>query len=140
MQQLLVWCAVFFGFYAGLSGAYHVYLTSHPRRVLVAVDASFPMHTVWSQVPETLAALQARRYTLFSLITDKARVHTWQPQLELGHVQPYAPRALSQLLDHQKYPEIAAADQVYVVTNAAHSATLAADTRWHIVQLSPLAP
>ena len=140
MKQFLVWCAVFFGLYGGLSGAYHLHLTSHPRRVLVAVDTSFPMQAVWSQVPHTLDTLQTRRYSLFSLITEKARVHTWQPQLALGHVQPYAPRALVQLLDHQKYPEIAAADQVYVVTNAAHSATLAADARWHIVQLSPLAP
>ena len=98
------------------------------------------MHTVWSQVPETLAALQARRYTLFSLVTEKVRVHTWQPQFDLGHVQPYAPRALAALLDRQRYPEIAAADQVYVVTNAATSAALAADARWHIVQLSPLVP
>ena len=138
MKQLLIWCAVFLGLYGALSGAYHLHLTRHPRRVLVAVDTSFPMQAVWSQVPDTLAALQGRRYTLFSLITDKAKIHTWQSQLDLGHLQPYAPRALSQMLDHQRYPEMGAADQVYVVTNVAHGAALAADKHWHIVQLQPL--
>ena len=140
MKQFLLWCVVFFGLYGVLSGAYHLHLTRHPRRVLVAVDTSFPMQAVWSQVPDTLAALQAQRYTLFGLITDKARIHPWQSRLELGHLQPYAPRALAQMLDQHRYPELAAADQVYVVTNAANSAALAEDKRWHIVQLQPLAP
>ena len=123
-----------------LSSAYHLYLTRHPRKVLVAVDTSFPMQAVWSQVPDTLATLQAQRYTLFGLITDKVRIHPWQSRLELGHLQPYAPRTLTQMLDQHRYPEIAAADQIYVLTNAANSAALAEDKRWHIVQLQPLAP
>ena len=140
MKQFLLWCAVFCGLYGVLSSAYHLHLTRHPRRVLVAVDTSFPMQAVWSQVPDTLAAIQAQRYTLFSLITDKARIHPWQPRLELGHLQPYAPRTLAQMLDLHRYPEMAVADQIYVVTNAINSAALAADKRWHIVQLQPLAP
>jgi len=44
------------------------------------------------------------------------------------------------MLDRHRYPEIAAADQLYVVTKAANSAALAEDKRWHIVQLQPLAP
>jgi len=140
MQQFLLWCAVFCGLYGVLSSAYHLHLTRHPRRVLVAVDTSFPMQAVWSQVPDTLATIQVQRYTLFSLITDKARIHSWQPRLELGHPQPYAPRTLAQMLDLHRYPEMAVADQIYVVTNAINSAALAADKRWHIVQLQPLAP
>jgi hypothetical protein len=140
MKPFLLWCVVFFGLYGVLSSAYHVYLTRHPRHVLVAVDTSFPMQAVWSQVPDTLATLQAPRYTLFGLITDKVRIHPWQSRLELGHLQPYAPRALAQMLDQRRYPEIAAADQIYVVTNAANSAALAEDKRWHIVPLQPLAP
>ena len=140
MKQFLVWCVAFLGLYGVLSSVYHLHLTRHPRRVLVAVDTSFPMQAVWSQVPDTLAALQAQRYTLFSLVTDKARIHPWQPRLELGHLQPYAPRVLAQMLDPHRYPEMAAADRIYVVTNATNSTALAADKRWHIVQLQPLAP
>ena len=140
MKHFLVWCVVFLGLYGVLSSTYHLYLTHHPRRVLVAVDTSFPMQAVWSQVPDTLAALQTQRYTVFSLITDKARIHPWQSTLELGHLQPYAPRALAQMLDRHRYPEMAVADQIYVVTNATNSTALAEDKRWHIVQLQPLAP
>jgi hypothetical protein len=140
MKQFLLWCAVFLGLYGVLSSTYHLYLTRHPRRVLVAVDTSFPMQVVWSQVPDALDALQEQRYTLFSLITDKARIHPWQTRLELGRLQPYAPRALAQMLDSHRYPEMAVADQIYVVTNATNSTPLAEDKRWHIVQLQPLAP
>jgi hypothetical protein len=140
MKPLLLWCAVFFGIYAGVSAAYHVLLNLHPRRVVVAVDASFPMQAVWSQVPDALAALQARRYTLFSLTTDKASIHTWQPHLQLGSIQPYAPRALAHLLDRNRYPDIALADQVYVITNATDHAALPADIPWRLVSLQPLAP
>jgi len=140
MKQFLLWSVVFLGLYGVLSSAYHLHLTRHPRRVLVAVDTSFPMQAVWSQVPDTLTALEAQRYTLFSLITDKARIHPWQSRLELGHLQPYAPRALAQMLDPHRYPEIAAADRIYVVTNAINSAGLVQDKRWHMVQLQPLAP
>jgi hypothetical protein len=140
MKQFLLWCVVFFGLYGVLSSAYHLHLTSHPRRVLVAVDTSFPMQAVWSQVPDTLAIIQVQRYTLFSLITDKVRIHPWQSRLEFGHLRPYAPRALAQMLDRHRYPEMAVADQIYVVTNAINSTALAEDKRWHIVQLQPLAP
>jgi hypothetical protein len=44
------------------------------------------------------------------------------------------------MLDQQRYPEIATADQIYVVTNASNSTALAAAKRWHIVQLQPWAP
>jgi hypothetical protein len=140
MKPLLLWCAVFLGVYASVSAAYHVLLSQHPRRVVVAVDASFPMQAVWSQVPDALAALQARRYTLFSLMTDKASLHTWQPHLQLGSIQPYAPRALAHLLDRNRYPNIALADQVYVITNATDYAALPADIPWRLVSLQPLAP
>ena len=91
-------------------------------------------------MPDTLATIQAQRYTLFSLITDKARMHSWQSRLELGQPQPYAPRALAQMLDRHRYPEMAVAEQIYVVTNAINSMALAEDKRWHIVQLQPLVP
>ncbi|MGE3535800.1 MAG: hypothetical protein AB7N91_00020 [Candidatus Tectimicrobiota bacterium] len=140
MKPLLRWCAVFFGLYAALGTACHLYLTQHPRTVLVALDTSFPMHPVWPQVPATLAALQAYRYALFSLVTDKTSLHTWQPQLTLGSVQPYAPRALEALLDPRRYPALLSADRVYVVTNAASSPLLTAHPRWQLVPLQPLAP
>ena len=140
MKLLLLWCTIFFGVYASVSVAYHVFLSAHPRRVVVALDASFPMREVWSQVPETLATLQAQRYTLFSLITDKSSIHTWQPHLVLGTIQPYAPRALAHVLDRHRYPEILLADHVYVITNAIDHTALPGDVPWHLIALQPLVP
>ena len=36
MKQFLVWCVAFLGLYGVLSSTYHLHLTRHPRRVLVA--------------------------------------------------------------------------------------------------------
>lgn len=140
MQRFLLWCAVFLGLYAGIGFAYHVYLSRHPRKVVVAVDTSYPMHMVWAQIPATLATIETQRYTQFSLITDKARVHSWQPRLTWDARQPYAPRAFSQMLDRQTYPELAEADEVYVLTNAEPRAIAAGTLRLRFVQLQPTAP
>jgi hypothetical protein len=140
MKQFVIWCAIFVGVWAGLSGAYHLYLTRNPRKVLVLVDTSFGMHTVWAQMPEVVERFRHRRYTVFSLITDKARLHSWQARLTLGNITPYAPRALAKMVDRQRYPEIDAADQVYIVTNASDIAALPDAKEWHVVQLCPLAP
>jgi hypothetical protein len=39
------------------------------------------------------------------------------------------------LLDRQHYPEIAAAQEGYLITNAAVIPRLPQDTRWHVIQL-----
>lgn len=140
MHAFLRWAVVFVGLYAGLAVAAHVFLTRHPRRVAVALDASFPMQAVWAQVPATLEALHTQRYTVFSLLTEKATIHSWQPRLALGRLQPYAPRALPQLLDVATHSELRDADQVIVVTNAPQSAALTVEQRWRLVQLHPVAP
>ena len=63
LKQFLLWCVVFLGLYGVLSSAYHLHLTRHPRKVLVAVDTSFPMQAVWSQVPDTLATSRRSAHT-----------------------------------------------------------------------------
>jgi hypothetical protein len=140
MKPFAVWLAIFFGLFAGLSVSYHLYLTHNPRKVLVVLDTSFPMKTVWGQIPGMLDSFQDRRYTVFGMVTDKARIHGWQPRLNLGNITPYAPRELTKLIDRQTYPEIDAADQVYLVTNASNISALSAAKRWHIMQFHPLTP
>lgn len=140
MPPFLRWCAVFLGLYAGLALAYHHTLTHTPRRVVVALDASYPMQAVWDQVPPVLETLQARRYTVFSLLTEKATLHSWQPTLTLGRLQPYAPRTLAPLLDVAMHQELRAADEVVVVTNAANTTALPVAKHWRVVQLQPVAP
>jgi hypothetical protein len=82
-------------------------------------------------------ALQQQRYSQFSLITDKTRLHSWQPVPHLGNLQPYAPRDLSNLLDRRHYPEIDDADHIYVVTNASDTLGLREAIGRDITVLSP---
>ena len=92
MKQFLLWCVVFFGLYGVLSSAYHLHLTSHPRRVLVAVDTSFPMQAVWSQVPD--ASPSSRRSAIPSsvLLLTKPESTPGSPGLSSAICNPMHPR------------------------------------------------
>ncbi len=140
MQAFLLWCVLAIGLYSGLGAAYHAYLTSHPRKILIALDTSYPMRPVWEQVHAMVQALPQPRYSECSVITDKGRLHGWQPVPQLGNVQPYAPRDLTKLLDTQQYPEITAADTVYVVTNAPDTAGLRQASGRDVIVLVPTSP
>ena len=140
MKQFILWLALFVALYAGCSGAYHLYLTRHPRRIFVAVDTSFPMRVVWSQVPNVLATLQKRPYTVFKLVTDKVLVHNWQRELRLQTGQPYAPRDLTPLFASPYAAEVAAADAGYLITNATDLPPVPARRHWQVLQLTPTSP
>ncbi|ETX01755.1 hypothetical protein [Candidatus Entotheonella palauensis] len=136
MGRFWVWALVYLGAFAGLSMAYHLHLHETPRRVLFAVDSSYPMHSVWSDVRTTLEQWQRNRhYTVFSVVTDKGRVHGWQPQASLQQVQPYAPRNLALLLDAQRHAEYQQADSIVLITNAADAGELELPKRTVLVRL-----
>jgi len=44
---------------------------------------------------------------------------------------------INTLLDRQRYAEIAAAQEAYLITNAAVIPRLPEGTRWHVIQLRP---
>jgi hypothetical protein len=115
MKPFALWLVIAGVLFGGMCGAYHVYLTEHPRKVLVAVDTSYPMKPVWDQVPGILKNLSAQRYARFALVTEKSKVHDWSFKLEPGKLTPYAPRDLSRLND---YPEIKEASFKFLITNA----------------------
>lgn len=140
MRTFLLWCVLTMSCYSGLVAAYHLYLSSHPRRILIALDTSYPMQPVWEQARAMVQALPQRRYSEFSVITDKGRLHGWQPAPALGNLQPYAPRNFATFLDPRQSPEIAAADTVYVVTNAPDTATLRQASGREVIVLTPAAP
>ena len=94
MKPFLIWTVITLIVFGTLSGAYHLYLQTHPRKVLVAVDSSFPMKAAWSRVPRVLETIADQRYATFSLVTEKNRIHSWSAALKLGTIVPYAPRDL----------------------------------------------
>jgi hypothetical protein len=116
------------------AGGYHVYLGSHPKKVLVILDTSYPMSAVWDQVPSVLASIEASRYTIFALASDKGRIHGWRSTLELGRNVPYAPRYLKDLRQQLGTAELGEASEVVLITNAPEK-ELPPSTGWKIVHL-----
>ena len=132
MRPLFFWLlAAILGF-SILTGSYHFQLLEHPRQLLVIVDASQPMAADWQAIEPMLNQLNQRRYTVFSLATEKDLVHDWSSYLALGLTRPRAGRDFSRLrsrthLDLDSNPE------VLFITNAEPLLT-AEFSDWHIVR------
>ena len=136
MKPFVIWLVIALALFGGLSGASHVYLNNHPRRILIAVDSAFPMQSVWSRVSGRIDALSGRRYTRYGLITEKNRIHAWAARPDFRPFSPYAPRDLSPLTDPDRFPEIKEANTRILITNAPPSETDAL-RGWEIQRLSP---
>jgi hypothetical protein len=134
MKPFSIWLAITLFAFGMFGGSYHFYLTENPRRVLVVVDSSFHMKSVWQQVSGELKNLSSLRYAEFSLITGKNSVHGWSPRLNLGKVSPYAPRSFSKLKGKGNYPAIEEAGEIFFLTNADASMT-EGFRGWHIIRL-----
>ncbi len=136
MKPFIIWLAIACIVFSGMSGAYHLYLSSNPRLVLVAVDSSFSMKSAWPRVADKLEGIAERRYASFSLVTEKNRIHTWDDRLKLGKLVPYAPRDFSKLADSSAYPELDEAQEKYLITtrDGARESSL---QDWTIIQLAP---
>ena len=93
-------------------------ISIHP--VLVVVDSSFHMKSVWQQVSDVLKNLSSLRYAEFSLITEKNSVHGWSLRLNLGKVSPYAPRSFSKLEGKGNYPAIEEAGEIFFLPMPTH--------------------
>jgi hypothetical protein len=133
MKAFLLWLAIAVSVFAGSGAGYHLYLTQHPRKVLIAIDSSFDMNPVWRQVQAVLEKTQQQRYTRFCVVTEKNKVHGWMmPPTDIGKITPYAPRDFSKLVGKEKYPEIGQAQKRYLITNAAQTQEF---DGWEIVRL-----
>jgi hypothetical protein len=117
LKSFFQWLAFTLAGFGSLSGGYHFYLKEYPSRVLVVVDTSYPMKPDEAQVRAVLDEIDNRRYTEFSLYTEKAKVHGWLPQLTLGNVTYYAPRDWSQLTGLKANPEFSEASDTILITN-----------------------
>ena len=137
MKPFVAWLAVTCVIFGACGGAYHLYLTKNPRKILVAVDSSFQMKAVWPRIPDTLRLIEQQRYATFALITEKNRIHSWSPSLSLGVMIPYAPRDFSRLASTAAYPEIREANRKYVITTLLEASAQAQLRGWEIIQLAP---
>ena len=125
MKRFLLWLLIAAALSAGVAVPTHLFLSGHPRRIAVAVDTSYGMQAAKQAVLRELSSLGVTRYARFSLLTDKVKVHGWQETLDAGAALTfYGPRDLASLTDAKRYPELADADRVVVVTDAPDASQL----------------
>ena len=134
MKAFLLWMGITTLVFTGLFGAYHFYLIQSPRKILIAVDSSYPMKEVWSQIPSALEQIAKKRYAHFCLVTEKNKLHDWSAQPDMDKILPYAPRNFSRLTGNARYPEIGQAQKCYLITNAAETGEFGG---WEIIRLKP---
>lgn len=110
-----------------------IVLSRSSERAFVVVDTSFPMRSVWAQVPGALAALEDEGYAALALATDKGLQHSWQPSLELRVPTPYAPCSFEGIETH---PEAGDADVRVLITTDGSCPTEGL-AGWRIIRLEP---
>jgi len=131
LKPFLHWLAVAAISFGTLGFGYHTYLEANPFRVAVIVDSSHPMQPRWGKVLARLDDLDDRRYTAFSLFSEKKKVHGWRTTLRPGDLVPYAPRDFSKL---STMSEIDQAEEVIFLTNASEDDIDAYDD-WTILRV-----
>jgi hypothetical protein len=125
MKRFLLWLLITAVLFTGVAVPTHLFLSAHPRRIAVAVDTSYGMQAARQAVQRELAALGASRYALFSLLTDKVKVHGWQETLDAGSaITFYGPRDFAAFSDTKRYPELADADSVILITGGGDTSAL----------------
>lgn len=135
MKALAIWIAVV----AVVFGGYALVTSSlrETSQVFVFVDSSQPMQDVWRFVPAELERIDGRDHSEFALAQGQSRrsdlVHSWQAELDLVGVEPFAPCSFAEI---DAFPEAAEADDKILVTtsDSCDTSTLAG---WEIVFVDP---
>lgn len=116
-KAFAIWIGAAIVAFSAHSAGLRYHLLEHPRKVLIVVDASFPMTQDWGRAAETVRALAGRKNQVYAVATEKALVHGWAGRPDLGGTVPYAPRNLENLSGRLP-KEAAEADEIVLVTNA----------------------
>lgn len=135
MKPFAIWLAavvVVFGGYALVAS-----LLQDTSRVFVFVDSSNPMEAVWRDVPRELDRVDDADRSEFALAHGQSRgadlVHSWQSELRLSGVTPFAPCSFSDIDD---FTEAAEADVRILVTTTS-SCDTSALVGWDVILLEP---
>jgi hypothetical protein len=135
VKPLAIWLAaiaVVFGGYALVASS-----TQNTLRVFVFVDSSNPMTDVWRHVPGELDRIGDAERSEFALAHGQRQavelLHSWQSELRLSGVEPFAPCSFDALDD---FTEAAEADKRILVTTT-DSCDTSALVGWDIIALEP---
>lgn len=134
MKPLAIWIAavaVVFGGYALITSK-----ARETEQVFVFVDSSNQMKPVWSDVRRELDRIDDADYSEFALATGQSLgselAHTWQPELELVGVEPFAPCSFEGI---DQLPEATEADKRILITTPATTCDPSSLVDWEIVEL-----
>jgi hypothetical protein len=135
VKPFAIWLAavvVVFGGYALVAS-----LLQDTSRVFVFVDSSNPMEAVWRDVPRELDRIDDAERSEFALAQGQSRatdlVHSWQSELSLSGVTPFAPCSFDDIDD---FTEAAEADARVLVTTT-NSCDTSALVGWDVILLEP---
>ena len=136
MKPLAIWIAIVaiaFGGYALATSSLR-----DTTQVFVGVDSSFEMGPIWRQVQRELDRIDDSDHSEFSLATARSLqsglIHSWQPELTLVGIEPFAPCSFDGIGD---YVEAAEADERVLITTSATVCDTTALVDWEIIRLDP---
>jgi hypothetical protein len=132
VKPLAIWIAVVAVVFGGFALVTNV--ARDTDRVFVVVDSSFQMQPVWSDVRRELDRIDDADYSEFALATEKDPIHSWQTELELVGVEPFAPCTFDGV---DQYPEVAEADELILITTSANTCDISAVDGWKLIELEP---
>jgi hypothetical protein len=138
MKQFIIFIIIFAVLAAGFAVFSHFYLDLNPKKIVIALDASYNMNDSWQKALETVKNFEKMKYTSFALITDKVVIHSWDRELKpykLGNIKPYGPTDLSVFMDANKFQELKKAAGIYLITNSQDVSLFLKDSRYKIIQL-----
>lgn len=135
MKPLAIWIAIVaiaFGGYAVATS-----LLRETSRVFVFVDSSQLMQRSWRFVPTELDQIDDAGDSEFALAHGQSRgselLHSWQSELELVGVEPFAPCSFAEI---DTFPEAAEADDKILVTTSG-SCDPSTLVGWDVVIVDP---
>ncbi len=135
MKPLAIWLSAVVVVFGGF--AFFANSRQETSQVFVFVDSSNPMDGVWGNVPRELRRIDDAERSEFSLAVGQSRgselIHTWQSELELGSLQPFAPCSFDEV---DSFIEAVDADQRILVTTA-DSCDTSGLVDWEIILLTP---
>lgn len=123
MKKFIIWLIITLVVFAGLFGVLHFTFSNNPKRIIVAVDTSIGMKKVDYRVKSTIKKLLGRRYSVYTLITDKSKLAEWKTKPVVPRdLKYYGPQDLTRFEGMKNVVDFNGANQVYFITNKADQA------------------
>lgn len=119
MKRFIIWLVITVLVYAVLFGAAHFVFSNNPKRIVVAIDTSVGMKKSDYRIKNALKKILTKRYSLFTIITDKSKLTDWSKKPAVPRTfKYYGPQDLNHFVKMSGVVDFSAAQQVYFITNS----------------------